>query len=99
MSTELEANFYRHFSTPIAGCAAYTRLLPTGQVENPRWTITYKESKSDGRHGGYGRMHEAQVVSTVSRGRAGVLFLLCPFQEVVGEEGTAARTRRRWAAQ
>ena len=33
--------------------------------EVPRWCVTFKEGRSNGRHGGYGRVHYAGVVSTV----------------------------------
>jgi hypothetical protein len=51
-----------------AGCPAFCRFLPTADPEVPRWCVTFKEGKSGGRHGGYGRVHFAGVVATVRCG-------------------------------
>ena len=52
--------------TVTTACPAFTKFLPTMDPEVPRWCVTFKEGRSNGRHGGYGRVHYAGVVSTVS---------------------------------
>lgn len=40
--------------------------MPSGGLLCPRWCITYKEGKSSGRHGCYGRAWYDEVQPTVS---------------------------------
>lgn len=49
----------------LQGCQAYVKHLPTMEPELPRWCVTFKRGKSDGRHGGFGRVHFSQIITTV----------------------------------
>ena len=49
----------------LAGCDAETVFLPTGDLLCPRWCITYKQGKSSGRHGCFGRMWYDEIQPTV----------------------------------
>ncbi|PRW44284.1 DNA (cytosine-5)-methyltransferase CMT1 isoform A [Chlorella sorokiniana] len=49
----------------LQGCKAYTRLMPSGDPEVPRWCVTYKKGKSAGRHGCYGRISLHEIITTV----------------------------------
>ncbi len=67
-----------------AGCSAFTRLMPTGDLLCPRWCITYKKGKSEGRHGCYGRMWYDEIQSTiVGRAEPHNLRLVHPWQHRV----------------
>ena len=63
---------------------AFTRLMPTGDLLCPRWCITYKKGKSEGRHGCYGRMWFDEIQSTVvGRAEPHNLRLVHPYQHRV----------------
>lgn len=47
------------------GCPAATALMPMGDPEVPRWCVTYKQGKSDQRHGCYGRVALNEIITTV----------------------------------
>ena len=49
-----------------AGCPARTVFMPSGGLLCPRWCITYKQGKSSGRHGCFGRVWYDEVQPTVS---------------------------------
>jgi len=49
------------------GCDSETVFLPTGDLACPRWCITYKKGKSNGRHGCFGRIWHDGVQTTVVR--------------------------------
>ena len=49
-----------------AGCSAYTVWMPSGGLLCPRWCITYKDGKSNGRHGCFGVVWYDEVQPTVS---------------------------------
>lgn len=48
-----------------AGCPGTTVFLPTGDLLCPRWCVTYKQGKSGGRHGCFGRMWYDEIQPTV----------------------------------
>lgn len=54
-----------HILTRPAGCPAATAFLPIGEPEVPRWAVTFKQGKSSGRHGCYGRVAYHEIVTTV----------------------------------
>ncbi|PSC69902.1 BTB POZ and MATH domain-containing 2-like isoform A [Micractinium conductrix] len=49
----------------LEGCAAYSVFMPTGDPLVPRWCVTFKNGKSDGRGGCYGRVAEHEIIATV----------------------------------
>ncbi|CAD7697402.1 unnamed protein product [Ostreobium quekettii] len=51
--------------TKLEGCDSKTVLLPSGDLLCPRWCITYKGGKSDGRHGCFGRVDLFGIQPTV----------------------------------
>ncbi|KAI8463386.1 MAG: hypothetical protein J3K34DRAFT_495628 [Monoraphidium minutum] len=70
--------------TRMEGCDAETLWLPTGDLACPRWCITYKKGKSNGRHGCFGRMWYDSVQTTVvGRAEPHNLQLLHPEQDRV----------------
>lgn len=56
------------FSFWVVGCPAYSTFLPTFDPEVPQWCITYKNYKSKGRHGCFGRVAPQEIISTVGEG-------------------------------
>ena len=79
-----------------AGCSAFTRLMPTGDLLCPRWCITYKKGKSEGRHGCYGRMWFDEIQSTiVGRAEPHNLRLVHPWQHRVATIRENARCQVR----
>lgn len=49
----------------LEGCPGRTFFLPSSDHVCPRWCITYKNGKSDGRHGCFGRIQPEDVQPTV----------------------------------
>lgn len=75
---------------------AFTRLMPTGDLLCPRWCITYKKGKSEGRHGCYGRMWFDEIQSTVvGRAEPHNLRLVHPYQHRVATIRENARCQVR----
>jgi DNA (cytosine-5)-methyltransferase 1 len=67
-----------------AGCPAGTAMLTTGDLLCPRWCITYKRGKSNGRQGCFGRMGLDEVQPTVvGRAEPHNLRLVHPYQDRV----------------
>ena len=67
-----------------AGCRAFTSFLPTGDLLCPRWCITYKKGRSNGRHGCFGRMRKGEIQPTVvGRAEPHNLRLIHPRQDRV----------------
>ncbi|KIY93940.1 DNA (cytosine-5)-methyltransferase CMT3 [Monoraphidium neglectum] len=70
--------------TAMDGCDAKTVWLPTGDLACPRWCITYKKGKSNGRHGCFGRIwHDSVQTTVVGRAEPHNLQLLHPEQDRV----------------
>lgn len=68
----------------LKGCPAKTVWLPTGELLCPRWCITYKLGRSNGRHGCFGRCWYDEVVQTVvGRAEPHNLRLVHPCQDRV----------------
>lgn len=40
-------------------------MMPTGDFEVPRWCVTFKNGRSNGRGGCYGRIAPHEVITTV----------------------------------
>ena len=78
----LESGAWR--GTRLAGCDARTAFLPTGDLACPRWCVTYKRGKSNGRHGCFGRIwYDGVQTTVVTRAEPHNLQLLHPQQDRV----------------
>lgn len=58
----LVADFWR----AVAGCPSWTAFLPTGAVLCPGFCTTYREGKSSGATGAYGRLWYDEIRNTVT---------------------------------
>ena len=54
------------FWGPVAGCPSWTAFLPTGAVVCPGFCTTFKEGKSSGATGSYGRLWYDEIRNTVT---------------------------------
>ncbi|KAK9823255.1 hypothetical protein WJX72_001381 [[Myrmecia] bisecta] len=68
----------------LQGCPAYSVFIPTGAHLCPRWCITFKKGKNNGRHGCYGRNWYDEIQPTVvGRAEPHNMALLHPEQDRV----------------
>ena len=75
--------------------------MPTGDLLCPRWCVTYKKGKSNGRHGCFGRMWWDEIQPTVlGRAEPHNLRLVHPAQSrvVTIRENARAQARKHQPA-
>lgn len=58
-----DSNGWRGASIP--GCPSRLCLLPTGDLQCPRWCVTFKDGDGRGRTACFGRVHPTEILHTV----------------------------------